>query len=310
MGLFTRATPAPDRAPKAKAPKAKKAAPKKRPPMAQDIQVSPFFADHTRDGLADRFNQLRAKRSDHVLVTLCLGVCLLASLGMNAYQIMRGSVAVQAVVLDGESGHILHNDALEPMKDVADVFLQRELRSVITDLRTISTDPAATQSRFAAAYRKVVQKSGAAVFLSDFYTRPENSPGQIVGNGGQRSVVEFTGPSRVAGTDTWTVTWVERTAMGTGAGAGVTQDLWRASMTVKQVPVTDLETAQTNPLGVFIDGIEWNKVSSRVLDLEELGDITTMEALYPGVAGPTTAAAPAARPRPATAAQPTAQAAE
>ena len=287
MALFSKkarpnaaARTAPDR--KAKKAAAKK--PKKAPPLAQDIRVSPFFADHTRAGLADRFNELRAKRSDHVLVTLCLGVCLLASLGMNAYQVMRGTVTVQAVVLDGENGHILHNETLEPMTaSVEDFVLQREIRDVVRDLRTVTTDQATTANRISRAYDKVIKGTGADVFLQDFYARPESDTRELTANLGQRTVVEFTGPARVEGTDTWTVSWVERTAVGGGAQAGVTQDLYRASLTAKQIPVTDLETAQVNPLGFFIDGLQWEKVSSNVLDLEELGAMTTLEALYPGV---------------------------
>lgn len=306
MALFSKKTrpdaprTAPDRKAKAAASAPKKA--KKAPPLAQDIRVSPFFADHTRDGLADRFNELRAKRSDHVLVTLCLGACLLASLGMNAYQVMRGNVVVQAVVLDGENGHILHNETLEPLSSVEDFVLQREIRDVVSDLRTVTTDQPTTLKRIATAYGKVVKGSGADLFLQDYYARPESDTRELTANGGQRTVVEFTGPARVEGTNTWTVSWVERTAVGGGSNAGVTQDLYRASMTAKQIPVTDLETAQTNPLGFFLDGLQWEKVSSKVLDLEELGGITTLEALYPGV--------PVAREPAAERTQPTAQAAE
>ena len=236
-------------------------------------------------------------------MTLCLGACLLASLGMNAYQVMRGNVVVQAVVLDGENGHILHNETLEPMaSSVEDFVLQREIRDVVSDLRTVTTDQATTLQRIATAYGKVIKGSGADVFLQDYYARPESDTRELTANGGQRTVVEFTGPARIEGTNTWTVSWVERTAVGVGANAGVTQDLYRASMTAKQVPVTDLETAQTNPLGFFIDGLQWEKVSSKVLDIEELNGVTTLEALYPGVPVPD-APAPA-RPHP------TAQAAE
>ncbi len=52
-------------------------------------------------------------------------------------------------------------------------------------------------------------------------------------------------------------------------------------MTVRVVPVTDIAMAEANPLGVWIDGIQWEKVSSKYLDLEELGGLTPMDLLYP-----------------------------
>ena len=282
MPLFSRASKAdaPARTPArpAKAP-GRKAKASKRPPLAQDVHVSPFFADHTRAGLADRFNELRERRSDSVLVAVCLALCLLVSLGMNVFQAARSHIEPYMVVVDGSEGFLLDHGPLEPMDGVEDVYLQREIRETISGLRGVTNDRAATIASFNAAYGKVVQGSPGDAFLKDLYLRPGNHPLDLVGRG-QRTVVEFTGPVPVAGTKTWTVQWIERTAHG-GNASSVTEDLYRGSMTVEVVPVTDLETAEANPLGVWIDGIQWEKVSSKYLDLEELGGLTPMDLLYP-----------------------------
>ena len=261
----------------------------------QDVHVSPFLADHTRAGLADRFNELRERRTDSVLVSVCLAVCLLVSLGVNAFQASRSHIEPYMVVVDGSEGFLLDHGPLEPMDGIEDLYLQREMRQTISGLRTVTNDRAATVTSFNEAYGKVVQGSPGDAFLKDFFLRPGNHPLDLVGRG-QRTVVEFTGPVHVAGTRTWTVQWIERTATG---GTGVTEDLYRGSMTVEVLPVEDLATAEANPLGLWIDGVQWEKVSSKYLDLEELGNATPMEYLYPdpdrrpGAAGFTADPAPA-----------------
>ena len=304
MALFSRsapATPSPGTPGKGKARPAgrgsdrsakpgrsKKAKPT---PLAQDVAVSPFFADHTRAGLADRFNELRQRRNDSVLVSLCLGLCLLVSLGMNLYQVSKSEVVPFKVVLDGSEGYLLDAGLLEPMDTIEDLYIQREIRQIISGLRTVTNDRAATTERFNTAYSKFVQGSPGDAFLKDYFLRPGNMPDDMVGRS-QRTIVEFTGPTPVAGTKTWTVQWIERTATG---GIGVTEDLFRGSITVNLVPVDDIEKAQENPLGIYIDGIQWEKVSSKFLDLEEMEGLTPMQMLYPD---------PSQRPSAASVAQP------
>ena len=283
MPLFSKkapdasSSPRPPKRPAAKKDRAKAPKKGKPAPLAQDIQVSPFLADHTRAGLADRFNELRARRADSVLMIVCLGVCLLASLGMNAFQASRSHIEPYMVVVDGSEGFLLAHGPLEPMDKIEDIYIQREIREIITGLRTVTNDRAATTAQFNDAFNKVAGGSPGYAFLQDYFLRPGNLPDDMVGKA-QRTVVEFTGPTPVAGTKTWTVQWIERTAKG---AAGVTEDLYRGSLTVNVVPVSNLEMAQANPLGVWVDGIQWEKVSSKYLDLSEMGDTSPMEMLYP-----------------------------
>ncbi len=200
MPLFSRTSAdaeAPTRPPARprKAPNRKASASKQPTPMVQDVHVSPFFADHTRAGLADRFNELRERRSDSVLVAVCLSLCLLVSLGMNVFQAARSHIEPYMVVVDGSQGFLLDHGPLEPMDGIEDIYLQREIRETIAGLRGVTNDRAATISTFNAAYGKVVQGSPGDAFLKDFYLRPGQHPLDLDGKG-QRTVVEFTGRSR------------------------------------------------------------------------------------------------------------------
>ena len=288
MNLFKKKTDPSGEAPEAAAPKRRTSKPApakerrtskppKRPPLQQPHQLSPFLAEHTQAGLADRFAELNKRRSDWVLIALCLALCLALSLGMNLYQATEAEVIPFKVVVDGTTGYLLEKGELEPITAVDDVLLQRELREVITGLRTVLSDEAATAKQFNHAYGHVLQGSPADAFLKDFFLSPGNHPLELAGSA-QRTVVEFVGPTPLAGGRTWSVQWSERTARG---GKSVTEDFYRGSISTKVMAVRSLEAAQRNPLGVWIDGLEWERVQTKIIDISNLEDLTPIDFLYP-----------------------------
>ena len=246
-------------------------------PLMTDAAVSPFLADHTRGGLTDRFAEVERRRGDWVLVSVGLMACLLVSLGMNAYQAVRTNLIPFKVVVDGDDGYLLDSGPLEPMENIEGLYIRRELREVITGLRTVTADRAATRGQFDRAWNRVIEDSEAYTYLVDYYSRPENDLNALIGQG-QRTVVEFVGPTKLEGTDTWTFQWAERTAR---PGSGVTEDTYRGSMTVDVRTVSDLATAERNPLGVWITGIQWEKVSTNILNLQDLEGGSPLDLLYP-----------------------------
>ena len=235
------------------------------------------MAEHTQAGLTDRFAELNKRRSDWVLIALCLVVCLALSLGMNLYQATEAEVIPFKVVVDGTTGYLLETGPLEPIEDIDHVLLQRELREFITGLRTVLSDRDATAKQFNYAYGHVAQGSPADAFLKDFFLRNGNHPLDLAGRA-QRTVVEFVGPTPLSDTRTWSVQWSERTAQG---GKSVTEDVYSGSISVRIIPAENLEMAQRNPLGVWIDGLQWEKVSTKIIDLSNLEDLTPVDFLYP-----------------------------
>lgn len=260
--------------------------------LTSDPAVSPFLAEHTRGGMTDRFADLNQRRGDWVLLAAGLTVCLLVSLGLNVYQAVRTHLIPFKVVVDGSDGYLLDSGPLEPMDNIEGLYVRRELREVITGLRTVTADRAATRGQFNRAWNRVREESDAYRYLSSYYSKEGNNPMQLRG---QRTIVEFVGPTRLEGTDTWTFVWVERSAI---AGKGITEDRYRGSMTVEILPVEDIATAEKNPLGVWVTGIEWERVSSQLLDLQDLGGGSPIDLLYPDQRDvrPQTAPIPGATP--------------
>lgn len=275
--------------------------------LNSDPAVSPFLADHTRGGMTDRFAELNRRRSDWVLVCVGLVACLLVSLGMNAYQAVRTTLIPFKVVVDGDDGYLLDSGPLEPMTDVEGLYIRRELREVVSGLRTVTGDRAATINEFNRAYGRLISESAAQAYVNDYVSRDGgvNSPMTLVGRG-QRTVVEFVGPTKLEGTETWTFQWAERTV---ASGVGVTEDTYKGSMIVDILPVKDLATAEVNPLGVWITGMEWEKVSSKILNPIDLEGGSPLDMLYPELRGrrtapgaPATGTPPAGTPAPGAAA--------
>jgi len=257
--------------------KASRAKQKKAPRLQHSHELSPFLADHTQSGLNDRFAELRKRRDDWMLAAFCLVVVLALSVGLNIYQSTKARVIPFKVVVHGETGQLLEAGVVEPMSTVEDLYIQRELREILKGLRVVYNDEAATSGSFLKAYGYIAENSPADSYLKDFFSRAGNHPLELIGRA-QRSVVEVIGPSPLSGTHTWTMQWVERTALITGE---VTEDVYRGSFTINIIPVEDREMAERNPLGIWIDGVQWEKVSSKVIDLTDLEDLSPLDLLYP-----------------------------
>lgn len=266
---------------------AQRATDRKSAPLTSDPAVSPFFADHTRGGLTDRFAELDRRRSDWVLVAGGLLMCLLVSLGMNAYQAVRTTLIPFKVVVDGHDGYLLDAGTIEPMTSVEDVYIYREIISILRGLRTATGDLAATRADFMDAYGHLDSSSENYEAMQALFQEPGNNPMQITGTG-QRTITNILGPTRGAGTDTWQVGWTERTFV---AGQGTVESTYNSTMTIEIRQPREQEALLKNPLGVWVTGLRIQRLSSKQLTGEELEGRSPLELLYPDQAGIARAAA-------------------
>ncbi len=276
MNPFRKKSETPDRLTD-RAAAGRRAKDRKPTPLTSDPAVSPFLADHTRGGLTDRFAELNRRRSDWVLIAAGLLVCLLVSLGMNAYQAARTTLIPFKIVVDGNDGYLLESGPLEPMSGVEDLYVRRELRDVISGLRTATGDLAATRAQFMSAYAHLDEESATYPNVQDLLSREGNNPMMLVGQG-QRTITRFVGPTRLQGTDTWQVGWTERAVV---VGVGVTEETFNGSMTVDVRQPRDQATLEENPLGVWVTGITWERVSTRQLGERDLDGGSPLDMLYP-----------------------------
>lgn len=245
-----------------------------------DGDMSPFLTEHTRAGLNSRFDELRKKGNDWMLATLVVALCLIVSLGMNVYQLTRVELIPFKVVLEDDEGYLLDSGTVEPMRTVEDIYIQSELKSFIRGLRTVYTDRVATERSFMQAYNHIESNSPASSFLRNYFSQAQNHPLKLAERA-QRSIVEFIGPRPLSGTSTWDVRWVERVARNVGnSEERVLEQVYQGSISIRIRPVEDIATAEKNPLGIWVNGLQWEKISSEVIDVSKTGG-TVKDLLYP-----------------------------
>lgn len=123
------------------------------------------------------------------------------------------------------------------------------LAKFIEAVRTISLDPVVMRRNWLSAYDFSTERG--AVFLNG-YVRDANVFGSI----GERAVtVDVTSVVR-ASEKSFQVKWVE-TAYERGALAGTTH--WTAILTIASKPPRTVDVLRKNPLGIYIDGIDWSR---------------------------------------------------
>jgi type IV secretion system protein VirB5 len=123
------------------------------------------------------------------------------------------------------------------------------LSRFIGDVRSISLDPVLMRQNWLSAYDFTTRRG--AVFLGD-YARSADPFGHV---GTRTASVEVTSVVR-ASDKSFQVKWVE-TAYERGAEAGTSH--WTAILTVVMAPPKSADTLRKNPLGLYVDAIDWSR---------------------------------------------------
>lgn len=168
--------------------------------------------------------------------------------GAVVWQSLQSRVTPYVVEVDrlGEARAV--NEA-EASYRPTDPQIAWHLARFIENVRSVSLDPVLMRRDWLAAYDFVTQRG--AVFLGD-YARATDPFARI----GERTVsVQVTSVVR-ASDQSFQVKWTE-TAFDRGAQTGVSH--WTAILTVKQKPPISADTLRKNPLGIYIDAIDWSR---------------------------------------------------
>ncbi|WP_157219135.1 conjugal transfer protein TrbF [Flavisphingomonas formosensis] len=243
----------------------------------------------------DRIGSARVQARNWRLMAFgCLGLATALSGGL-LWQSLQSRVVPYVVAVDrlGEARAIAPADSgYRPTDPQIAWFLARFVR----DVRAVSLDPVLTRANWLEAYGFATRRGGQ--FLSD-YARSADPFGRI----GERTVsVEVTSVVR-ASDRSFQVKWIE-TVYDRGAFAGTTR--WTAMLTVVDRLPASAETLRSNPLGLYVDAIDWSRELEPAVDTAKSASLTSKSAgssLLPGApAGespallPDTGAAPTARP--------------
>ena len=123
------------------------------------------------------------------------------------------------------------------------------LAQFIRNVRGVSLDPVLMRQAWLGAYDFVTRRG--AQFLND-YARAADP----FGSAGERTVsVQVTSVVR-ASDRSFQVKWIE-TAYARGAEAG--RSRWTAILTIVSRAPKDAETLRKNPLGIYVDAIDWSR---------------------------------------------------
>lgn len=123
------------------------------------------------------------------------------------------------------------------------------LARFIEDIRTVSLDPVLMRRQWLRAYDFVTDRG--AAFLGDYARRAD--PFAHIGE--KTASVEVTSVTR-ASDRSFEVKWTE-TSYERGARTAVAH--WTAFVTVEIKPPANADTLKRNPLGLYVDGIDWSR---------------------------------------------------
>lgn len=201
---------------------------------------------------------------------------LVLSIGLSGgivWQSLRSRVTPYVVEVDrlGEARAVTPAEAdYQPTDGEVAWYLSH----FIDDVRTISTDPVLVRAAWLEAYDFTTKRGATA--LSD-YARSANPFAAI----GEHSVsVQVTSVVR-ASDRSFQVKWIE-TAYDRGALAGSSH--WTAILTIVTKTPTTAEALRKNPLGIYVDAIDWSR---------ELEPSASPEPATPNSDAPTVTAVPA-----------------
>jgi len=177
--------------------------------------------------------------------------CLALSAGLSGgllWQSLQSRVVPYVVAVDhlGEARAVAR---AEPGYRPTDPQIAWFLSRFITDVRSISLDPVLMRQNWLAAY-DFTTKAG-ALFLGE-YARQADPFGKV---GEHMISVQVTSVVR-ASERSFEVKWIE-TAYARGSQVGTSH--WTGILTVALKPPSDPDTLRKNPLGLYVDAIDWSR---------------------------------------------------
>jgi type IV secretion system protein VirB5 len=177
--------------------------------------------------------------------------CLLLSGGLAtalAWQSTRGTIVPWVVQVDklGQAQAVAPATAAYRPNDAQISF---QIAEFIGNVRSIPNDPVVVRTNWLKAYDFTTEKGGQV--LSGY--AQANDPFAKVGT--TQVAVEVVSVIR-ASADSFRVTWVERSYSN---GQLVSTERWNAIVTLVIDPPRDPERLRRNPLGIYINAINWSQ---------------------------------------------------
>lgn len=177
--------------------------------------------------------------------------CLLLALAMTGGLIWRAgqSLVTPFVVEVNETGQVRAiGEAATPYRPT-DAQIAFHVARFIANVRSLSLDPVVVRQNWLDAYAYTTERGAAT--LND-YARGNDPFARV----GQLSIaVEITSVVR-ASEHSFQLRWIERSYVN---GALSATERWTAILTLILQPPRTEERLRRNPLGIYVDGLNWNR---------------------------------------------------
>ena len=177
----------------------------------------------------------------------CLALGFLSAGGL-LWQSGRSIVTPYVVEVDSQ-GDVRAVGAADEHYRPSDVQVAHHLERFIRDVRSIPLDPIVLRQNWLEAYDSVSPR--AAAMLND-YARIVDPFAHV---GHASTAVDVTSVVR-ASDHAFQVRWVERSYT---EGTPRATERWTAILSIVLQPPRDLTRLRKNPLGVYVDGLDWSR---------------------------------------------------
>ncbi len=196
----------------------------------------------------DRIGSARVQaRNWRIMAFGCLGLAGAMASGL-LWQSLQSRVVPYVVAVD-RLGEPRALSEAETSYRPTDPQIAWALAKFIGHVRGVSLDPVVMREGWLEAYDFTTQRGSR--FLSE-YARASGALSQI----GERTVsVQVTSVVRASDTS-FQVKWIEN-AFERGSAVGTTQ--WTAILTLVEKAPRDADTLRKNPLGIYVDAIDWSR---------------------------------------------------
>ncbi len=196
----------------------------------------------------DRIGSARVQAKNWRLVALGM---LLLSAAMTAgliWQSNRSTITPYVVEVDTLGSVRAIGPAAQSYKPT-DAQIAHELETFIQNVRALPIDPIVVRDNWLKAYNYVTPRGGA--LLND-YARTRDPFSKV---GRESTAIETTSVVR-ASDNSFQVRWIERTYLN---GSLTSTQRWTAILSILLRPPTDEEALRKNPLGIYVDGLNWTR---------------------------------------------------
>jgi type IV secretion system protein VirB5 len=226
--------------------------------------ISPYVAFQKK--VRNRVSRYRRQNFWLVCLSGVLVACLAVSVIANVQLSLSNRVEPFYVAVDEEEGEVMRAGTTTQMQSLSTPLITSKIEEIIRGLRVVYADERATSKQYETAWNYISPESEAEIFLRSQFQlntseKPSIAPPALVGSV-QRTIIEID-VSSIQGTNSYNVQWIEREII--QQSGELIEKAYTASISTKRVEQNNKELLRKNPLGLYIQGLDWQETSTEIV---------------------------------------------